>query len=325
LLEGKIGDKADANVRARYLGYSLPRHLRVALINVAGLGEEATHTTVDADAVDQRRSALLGRLERLAAASGASKVLSARRASALALVVPWQEDLQEVRKFASMVVRGLVEREPDLKFTMGVSACHEMCGDLSQAFSEAQTALASASESASPVSVFEDLGILRFLLAPGNRADLAEFVNQVLGSVITYDKAHSTHLTRTLAAYLAEDRNLRRTAERLYIHPKTVRYRLDRVNDLISRDLKNQRDCFDIQLALQIMSSLASAAGANVRALAPECWPADPRPGASAVALSGKPTNAASTLHMSSLEPAGGSACPGRSRRLAAARRNRRS
>lgn len=256
LLEGKIADEAEANIRARYLGYTLPRKLRVVLINVGGLEEWASSVKADADAVDQRRSALLGKLERLTTETGTSRVLSARRASELALIVPWLEDVRKVRGFATMLLRGLAKLEPDLNFRIGISACHELRGDFSAALSQARTSLASVSGS-SPVAIFDDLGILRFLLAPGNRDDLAEFVQRLLGPILRYDDEHATRLLETLEAHLAEDCNLGRTAERLYIHPKTVRYRLDRVHDLIKRDLSVQNDCFDIQLALHIMRTLS--------------------------------------------------------------------
>ncbi|WP_020660433.1 helix-turn-helix domain-containing protein [Amycolatopsis benzoatilytica] len=260
LLEGKIGDVAEANVRARYLGYTLPRKLRVMQISVAGLDEWAQANGIDADAVDQRRSVLLGKFERLAAETGSSRVLSARRASALALVVPWLEDVDEARKFASVLLRGLVALEPDLRFSIGVSACHDLSGDLSGPLGQARTALASVTPGTSaPIALFDDLGILRFLLAPGDRGDLADFVRRMLGAVIRYDQEHSTQLLETLEAYFAEDRNLGRTAEHLYIHAKTVRYRLDRIQELAKRDLAVQHDCFDLQLALHIMWTLDMA------------------------------------------------------------------
>lgn len=260
LLEGKIGDVAEANVRARYLGYTLPRKLRVMQISVTGLDEWARANGIDADAVDQRRSVLLSKFERLAAETGSSRVLSARRASALALVVPWLEDVDEARKFASVLLRGLVGLEPDLRFSIGVSACHELSGDLSGPLGQARTALASVTPgSSAPIALFDDLGILRFLLAPGDRGDLADFVHRMLGAVIRYDREHSTQLLETLEAYFAEDRNLGRTADHLYIHAKTVRYRLDRIQELAKRDLAVQHDCFDLQLALHIMWTLGMA------------------------------------------------------------------
>ena len=74
---------------------------------------------------------------------------------------------------------------------------------------------------------------------------------------------HGAARCPALNAYLAEDLNLGRTAKRLYCHPKTVRYRLDRARDLTGRDLTSQRDCFDIQLALRMMGALDVARPAS--------------------------------------------------------------
>jgi DNA-binding PucR family transcriptional regulator len=256
LLEGKIADAAEATLRARRLGHTLPRKLRVMLVDVDGLESWAHVAGGDADLVDRRRSALLAEMERLAAETGTARMLSARRASALVLIVPWLEDVRDARRFATRLVSGLAAGAPELQFSAGVSTCHDLTADLSPALSQARTALASVAGTPLPVALFDDLGVSRFLLAPGRRADLADFVRSVLGAILDYDREHSTHLLETLDAYLAEDLNLGRTAKRLYCHPKTVRYRLDRARDLTGRDLTSQRDCFDIQLALRMMGAL---------------------------------------------------------------------
>ena len=263
LLEGKIADAAEAALRARRLGHALPRKLRVMLIDIDGLEAWAHAAGGDGDLVDRRRSALLAEIERLAAETGTARVLSARRASALVLIVPWLEDVRDARRFASRLVSGLAADAPELKFSAGVSTCHDLTADLSPALSQARTALASVAGTPLPVALFDDLGVSRFLLAPGRRADLADFVRGVLGAILDYDREHSTHLLETLDAYLAEDLNLGRTAKRLYCHPKTVRYRLDRARDLTGRDLTSQRDCFDIQLALRMMGALDIALSAT--------------------------------------------------------------
>lgn len=256
LLEGKIADAAEATLRARRLGHALPRKLRVMLIDIDGLESWAHAAGGDGDLVERRRSALLAEIERLAAETGTARVLSARRASALVLIVPRLEDVRDARRFATRLVSGLAADAPELQFSAGVSTCHDLTADLSSALSQARTALASVAGMPLPVALFDDLGVSRFLLAPGRRADLADFVHGVLGAILDYDREHSTHLLDTLDAYLAEDLNLGRTAKRLYCHPKTVRYRLDRARDLTGRDLTSQRDCFDIQLALRMMGAL---------------------------------------------------------------------
>ena len=263
LLEGKIADTAEAALRARHLGHTLPRKLRVMLIDIEGLESWAHAAGGDADLVDRRRSALLAEIERLAVETGTARVLSARRASALVVIVPWLEDARDARRFAERLVMGLAANAPELRITAGVSTCHGLTADLSPALSQARTALASVADTPLRVALFDDLGVSRFLLAPGRRADLADFVRGALGAILDYDREHSTHLLETLDAYLAEDLNLGRTAKRLYCHPKTVRYRLDRARDLTGRDLTSQRDCFDIQLALRMMAALDIAPTAS--------------------------------------------------------------
>jgi DNA-binding PucR family transcriptional regulator len=79
----------------------------------------------------------------------------------------------------------------------------------------------------------------------------------VLGAVIDYDLEHSAGLVDTVEAYLAEDCSLQRTAERLRVHRKTVRYRLDRVEKLTQRDLSSQQVRFEAQLAVTIIRALS--------------------------------------------------------------------
>jgi sugar diacid utilization regulator/putative methionine-R-sulfoxide reductase with GAF domain len=269
LLEGKVADVAEATLRGRHLGHTLPRKLRVMLIDIGGLEFWAHTAGGAADLVERRRSALLAEIERLAAQTGPARVLSARRASALVLIVPGLEDVGDARKFATRLVSGLAADAPELRFSAGVSTCHDLTANLSSALSQARTALASVAGAPLPVALFDDLGVSRFLLAPGRRADLADFVRGVLGPILDYDREHSTHLLETLNAYLAEDLNLGQTAKRLYCHPKTVRYRLDRARDLTGRDLTSQRNCFDIQLALRMMGALDVARPATAPRSAP--------------------------------------------------------
>jgi DNA-binding PucR family transcriptional regulator len=79
--------------------------------------------------------------------------------------------------------------------------------------------------------------------------------------VIDYDRDHQTRLVATLGTWLDEGGSLTRTAAGLYVHPKTVCYRLRRVEELTHRDLSEQRDRFDAQLAIAILRALALDSG----------------------------------------------------------------
>jgi PucR C-terminal helix-turn-helix domain/GAF domain/GGDEF-like domain len=241
LLEGLV-DEAVAVVRARQLGCELPARLRVAVVPIA------------ADADEQRLDVLATAAERAAAAAGAS-ALAGRRDTTLALVLD-SEDPTVTRSVVGEVVQALRRHVPI--GAAGVSACVDWSADLRDAYRQARQAIeASAFAPDGPAVLFDELGLLRFLLAPSDRADQLRFARAVLGPALDYDRDHQTQLVTTLGAWLDGGGSLTRTAAALYVHPKTVRYRLRRVEELTRRDLSAQRDRFDAQLAITILRALA--------------------------------------------------------------------
>jgi sugar diacid utilization regulator len=258
LLEGSISDDSEALVRARHLGYALPPKVRIMLVPVQGLDEWAGRGGT-ADAMDRRRESLVRAGEQLAGAAGTAQAFAARRGSLIAMVVGGSESSAQAKKLAEAVVGGLSEANPDLAFSAGLSACVALAANLEPAYRQAQHALSAIPVVAASrrVAVFDDLGVLRFLLAPADRGELVGFARRILGPLIDYDQAHGAELVRTVEVYLANDCNLQRAAEQIYVHPKTVRYRLDRAEALSGINLATQQDRFDAHLAVTIIRALA--------------------------------------------------------------------
>jgi PucR family transcriptional regulator, purine catabolism regulatory protein len=60
-------------------------------------------------------------------------------------------------------------------------------------------------------------------------------------------------LIHTLVTFAQNDFHLRRTAERMCLHPKSVRYRLQRIADITRRDFNSPETRFEVQLAVRLM------------------------------------------------------------------------
>ena len=257
LLDDKLTDPAEALVWARTLHLELPERVRVALIRAQGRARNggASGGTLPQLAL---RDSLTQLAERAAAAAGGGPAIAAARGSLIALLLPAVDDPAAARARVEAVVDRLAERFPNIEVTVGVSACAAAIGDLPEAYSQAQVALNAAPTDAGShrVAVLDELGVMRFLLAPGDRRDLQDYARRVLGEVLDYDRAHASDLVPTVASYLACDCNLQRTAARMFVHPKTVRYRLDKVQQMARLDLARQRDRFDAQLAISILQTL---------------------------------------------------------------------
>ncbi len=255
LLDGKISDAVEALVWARALRVELPERVRVALIR-AQARPRAGGGDADASAPELvLRESLAPVAERVATAQGGESAMAAARGSLIALLLPAADD---PRPRVEAVVKRLRECFPGMDIAAGVSACAAAISDLPEAYAQAQVALNAApvADGCSRVAVLDELGVMRFLLAPGDRGDLRDFARRVLGGVLDYDRDHPSDLTGTIESYLANDCNLQRTAAAMFVHAKTVRYRLDKVRTIAGLDFARQHDRFEAQLAISIFRTL---------------------------------------------------------------------
>jgi hypothetical protein len=77
------------------------------------------------------------------------------------------------------------------------------------------------------------------------------YAARVLGKVLDYDEHHDAGLVATLEAFMSCSGSWSRTAEALHLHVNTVRYRIERVEELTGRDLSRLEDRLDLFLALR--------------------------------------------------------------------------
>jgi purine catabolism regulator len=84
---------------------------------------------------------------------------------------------------------------------------------------------------------FDDLGVLRLLVALAQGPELAGYVEDELGSLLRHDASSANRLLPTLRAYLECDGNKSQAADALYVQRRTLYYRLERLNRLLGASL----------------------------------------------------------------------------------------
>ncbi|MFI0483216.1 PucR family transcriptional regulator [Actinomadura sp. 9N215] len=126
--------------------------------------------------------------------------------------------------------------------------------DLRGIVEEARQARRLAATRNSPVCVVrhDELATHVLLLAsvPDDVRQL--FKVRLLDPLHAYDKVHGADLVRTLETFLQYSGSWTRTAEELHLHVNSVRYRIQRVQDLTGRDLSRLEDQVDFFLALRL-------------------------------------------------------------------------
>ncbi len=109
----------------------------------------------------------------------------------------------------------------------------------------------------SVVTHYEDLGLFRVISLAGSPASLERFCLDEIGPLIAHDRASGTELVKTLRVFLEQNRSLAKAAEALHIHYNTMRYRLDRIKEILGEALDNPQRRLTVEVALQLYPLVA--------------------------------------------------------------------
>jgi len=94
------------------------------------------------------------------------------------------------------------------------------------------------------------LGIYSLLFEISDLSLLKNLVADKLGPMLEYDVKKDSFLADTLEVYLKTGGSLKETAQTLFIHVATLKYRLGRIQEFLNVDLRKSENHFDLQLAL---------------------------------------------------------------------------
>jgi sugar diacid utilization regulator len=150
-------------------------------------------------------------------------------------------------------LRALVTNRPGMRVAAGISDATASVSQLGEALETARRGMESARYGEGPVSVMSvaDVDSHELLLAQLPVSVRRSFREHLLGPIIDYDARHGSELLRTLDVFLETCGSWQRTADELYVHVNTLRYRMQRIEELTGRRMSSMRDRTDLYLALR--------------------------------------------------------------------------
>ncbi|TAK54551.1 MAG: hypothetical protein EPO25_06755 [Gammaproteobacteria bacterium] len=161
------------------------------------------------------------------------------------------------KETASGLKGALTKRHPAIDVAAGISLLCRMPPEIRRRHQEALRSLQALDESAffsasGDVLSFGEMGVYGDLFADNRSDSLVRFAEQLLGPLASYDASHGTAFTESLDVFCKMNGNLQGTAREMYIHSSSLRYRLQRIQDICKVNLNDPEDRFRIQLALTV-------------------------------------------------------------------------
>ncbi len=254
LLSREITDRGDIEARATELGADLSGGagalIARAVPHVAQTGE--WRARVLAIALRAVRAVSMGAL----AAEGNPEGEGAE----VVAIVPAEDEDRLARAsdaLANELDQGLTG------FTVGVSRSRVASDpvDLYRAGQEALLAANVGEAERARVLAFEDTGAYRLLLPAMSEdpAELERFYSETVEPLVAYDEQYETELVTTVETYLENDGNVAATAQQLFTHRHTIRYRLERARELCGHDVTSTEGREKLGLGLKAMRVLGIA------------------------------------------------------------------
>jgi sugar diacid utilization regulator len=251
VLRREVTDRGDIVVRGAELGADLGGGGAVVVVR-------AHHF---APAEEDWRGRVLAAAERAARATAPGSLAAVVEDSGQVVVlVPGVADA-DVRRVADAVARELRSAVHGFTFAIGHSRPASDPVDLYRAGNEALLAAnvaEGAAEGEPALLAFEDTGAYRLLLPAMSEdaGELQRFYAETIAPLVAYDEQYETDLVQTLETFLDADGNVAGTAQRLFTHRHTVRYRLERVRDLTGLDVSSTDGREKLGLGLKAMRVL---------------------------------------------------------------------
>lgn len=181
-----------------------------------------------------------------------------------ALVRPYGEEVRifyrtesenpsrEARRLGDMIKQEGKREYPNSAIAIGIGPIARNLREWRSSYLDAAAAadFARLTNALHPLDARE-IGVYRFLSAPGNREALRTLRDDILGDLISYDHRQGGDLLLTLEGFFNANGHLSQTADALHIHRNTLQYRLNRISELTGLDMTQPDTRLAIHLAVK--------------------------------------------------------------------------
>lgn len=133
-------------------------------------------------------------------------------------------------------------------YNIGISRLHDQLGELSKAIHECLFASKANEISTDNPSFYDDIGILKALLPVAEDESIKSYYRDILEPINEYDKSYNGLMFRTAMSYIENDGVMKKTADALFIHENTIRYRINKLKEILG--MENSEGNFYEQLSI---------------------------------------------------------------------------
>ena len=172
----------------------------------------------------------------------------------------YQKEMEEVE---DVIQRSILYRKKDTDFQIGIGKSVEGYQRLKESYHEASRAikyidiirLVTGDKNKSVVH-YSNLGFFQIFGEIDDVTELERYIPETLKKLYLYDDEHKGELITTLQMYLRNKQSIRKTADAMFVHYRTISYRLEKIKQISGINFDNTNEVLAVSNGLIIYKML---------------------------------------------------------------------
>ena len=146
----------------------------------------------------------------------------------------------------------------DLSFSTGIGKAYSDLKDMKNSYREAEESIQiiKYEKNNSNILFYEEQGLYNLLLGINNNKILEEYLWSTIGPLIESDKSNELNLVDTLECFINMNCNINLASNKLFIHKNTLRYRLQKIEEILHCDFGNMDHRVKLNMAFKVRNLL---------------------------------------------------------------------
>ncbi|WP_040328298.1 PucR family transcriptional regulator [Clostridium ihumii] len=182
-------------------------------------------------------------------------------------VIPYKDGYLVINTFESIDyndIENIIQRRLEWlgfshkEYIIGVSNIYNKLKNLDKSIQESLYAFKHSKTYKKEISFFKKIGLNRVFIPILDNPWVKKYYNEVIEPLIKYDKSNDSELLKTAIKYIENNGDIKTTAEELFQHGNTVRYRIDKINKIISAHCKDEHFYEELAVGVRIYTLLSN-------------------------------------------------------------------
>ena len=172
----------------------------------------------------------------------------------------YQKEMEEIEE---VIQQSILYRKKDTDFQIGIGKSVEGYQRLKESYHEASQAikyidiirLVTGDKNKSVVH-YSNLGFFQIFGKVDDMTELERCIPETLKKLYLYDDEHKGELITTLQMYLRNNQSIKKTAGAMFVHYRTISYRLDKIKQISGINFDNANEVLAVSNGLIIYKML---------------------------------------------------------------------